>query len=157
MAPSAVVAVTVIVDGPVGVGVILDAVVHPTSAPTARTSRASVRYIGARRNCAARWRTAPSIPIMDNRTAAISHSEEVGQGLCRPLVGPVGLIPEVPLFAATALMVMMVLAEVVPCAIVDGLGEQVAPVNAIGNEHVMVTSAGSFAPDGVRFTFICNA
>ena len=43
VAPSAVVAVTVMVEGPVGVGVGPDAVVQPTSAPAAITSSRSVK------------------------------------------------------------------------------------------------------------------
>jgi hypothetical protein len=75
VAPSAVVAVTVTVDGPVGVGVGPDfAVVHPTRAPAARTSNTSPRYTGARRKGSVRCRTAPNIPSMDSRTAATSHS-----------------------------------------------------------------------------------
>jgi hypothetical protein len=33
---------------------------------------------------------------------------------------------------------------------------QVAPASDDGNEHVIVTSAGSVAPEGVRLKFICS-
>ncbi len=66
VAPSAVVPVMVMVEGPVGVGAGPEADVHPTSAPAARSSRASVRYMGTRRNCAARCRTAPNIPSIEH-------------------------------------------------------------------------------------------
>lgn len=157
VAPSAVVAVTVIVDGPVDVGVGPDAFVQPTSAPAARIRRASVRYIGARRNCAARCRTAPNIPNIENKTVAMSHSEYEDHGPCQPIRGTCGVDLALTPVDGTALMVMIELAEVVPCAIVAGLGVHVAPVSDAGKAHVMVTSAGSAAPDGVRFRFICNA
>jgi len=74
-APSAVVAVTVMLDGPVGVGVVLDAVVQPTSAPAAKTSSTSARYAGARRKGTVRCRIVPHIPSMDRRTVATSHGK----------------------------------------------------------------------------------
>jgi len=74
-APSAVVAVTVMLAGPVGVGVVLAVVVQPTSAPAAKTSSTSVRYAGARRKGSVRCRTAPNIPSMDSRTVATSPSK----------------------------------------------------------------------------------
>ena len=159
VAPSAVVAVTVTVDGPMGVGVGPEAVVQPTSAPAARTSKAKVKYIGTRRNCDARCRTAPSIPSMESRTVAMSHRVDVDHGPCPPIRGSDGAEPALPLFAGMALMVMTEFAAPasVPCAIVDGLGEHVAPVSVVGREQVIVTSAGSVAPEGVRFRFMVSA
>jgi hypothetical protein len=72
-APSAVVAVTVIVDGPTGVGVGPDADVQPTSAPAATTSSPSTRYIGARRNCSALCRTPPSIASIPRKHMTMDH------------------------------------------------------------------------------------
>lgn len=66
------------------------------------------------------------------------------------------IAPVLPLFVGTALIVIVVLVDVVPCVRVAGLGVQVAPVNVEGSEHVIVTSAGSAAPEGVRLKFICN-
>ena len=152
-APSAVVAVTVMVDGPVGVGVVLAAVVHPTNPPAAKTSRPSVRYIGARRNGSARCRTAHNIPSIESSAAATSHSKFVDHGPRPPILGADVKDP-VPPEVGIALMVMIVLADVVPCAIVPGFGMHVAPVSDIGKEQVMVTSAGSVAPVGERFKFI---
>jgi len=153
-APSAVVAVTVMLDGPVGVGVVWAVVVHPTSAPAANTSSASVKYTGARRKGSVRCRIVPHIPSIDKRTVATSHKKEVDHGPRPPIRGLEVKDPVFPPVVGIALMVMIELADVLPCGIVAGLGVHVAPVSAIGKEQVMLTSAGSIAPDGVRFRFI---
>ena len=147
------VAVTVMLDGPVGVGVVWAVVVQPTSAPAAKTSSASVRYTGARRNGTVRCRIVPHIPSIDNRTVATSHSKEVDHGP-PPIHGEDVKDVVAPPVVGIALMVMIELAEVVPCRIVAGLGVHVAPVSAVGKEQVMLTSAGSVEPDGVRLKFI---
>jgi hypothetical protein len=154
-APSAVVAITVMVDGPVGVGV-ERAVTQPTRVPAARTSKPNVKYIGARRKGSARRRTAPNIPSIDRRTAATSHSKYV-DGPCPPILRLDVEVPVGPPLVGIALIVMIELADVVPCAIVVGFATHVAPVRDIGREQVMLTSAGSAAPVGVRFTFIWSA
>jgi hypothetical protein len=74
-APSAVVAVTVMVDGPTGVGVGPEADVQPTSAPAARTNNPSTRYIGARRNCRALCRTPLSIASMLRKHMTMSATK----------------------------------------------------------------------------------
>lgn len=148
----------VTVDGPVGVGVGLEADVQPTSAPAAKTSRARVRYMGTRRSCAARCRTAPNIPSIERRTVASSHRVVVDHGPLPPILGTEREDPPLPPLVGTALMVTTVVAAppAVPFAMVDGLGVQVAPVSVVGKAQVMVTSAGSVAPEGVRFRFMVS-
>jgi hypothetical protein len=68
-----------------------------------------------------------------------------------------GVDPVLPLFVGTALIVIVVLVDVVPWARVEGLGVQVAPDRDDGSAQVIVMSAGSVAPDGVRLKFICSA
>jgi hypothetical protein len=147
VAPSAVVAVTVMVDGPVGVGVVPAAFVQPTRAPAARTSRASVRYAGARRNGSVRCRTALSIPSIDRRAAATNQSRGAGH----PPLPPFGAGIELPVFAgfAMALIVMIELADKVLAGIDDVPAEQVAPVNDCGSEQVTVSADGNGVFDGV--------
>jgi hypothetical protein len=152
VAPSAVVAVTMMLEGPVGVGVVWAVVVQPTSPPAARTSSTSARYAGARRRGSVRCRTAPHIPSIDRNTVAKSHSKEVDHGP-RPPVHGVD-VEDPPPEAGIALIEMIVLGDVVPCGIVEGLGVHVAPGSPVGKEQAMLTSAGSAAPEGVRFKFI---
>lgn len=74
-APSAVVAVTVMVEGPTGVGVGPEADVQPTNAPAATTSKPSTRYMGARRNCNAVCRTPLNIVSMLRKLTSRSPSK----------------------------------------------------------------------------------
>jgi len=113
VAPSAVVAVTVMDDGPVGVGVGPEFDVHPTSTPAASTSIPRVRYIGARRNCTARWRNPNKMPIIANTVQIIPRADVVNGP--RPLLpGMEGADPLLPFFVGIALIVIAVPVAVVP-------------------------------------------
>ena len=74
VAPSAVVAVMVMVDGPVGVGVGLAAVVHPAMTPAPITSKTSARYTGTRRNCGIRCWNFRAIASIESNAAATDQS-----------------------------------------------------------------------------------
>src|SRR5580700_3568529 len=139
VAPSAVVAVTVRVDGPVGVGVFC-AVVQPTSPPAANMSRPSVRYIGMRRKGSARCRTAPS---MASRAAITDHSREVDHGPRPPIPGTDGEDPNAAPGVGIALIVIVELPELAPAAIVPPFTVQVAPVSDCGTAQVTVSAAGN--------------
>lgn len=141
-------------DGPVGVGVGPEVDVHPTSAPAASTSIPSVRYIGTRRNSPARCRTTDRIPIIASKMLPMNPTMWVVHGPRPAMSGMEGDDPAVPFLVGIALIVIIVLVAVVPCARVAGLGAQVAPVRDDGKEHEIVTSAGSVAPDGLRLRFI---
>jgi hypothetical protein len=113
VAPSAVVAVTVMVDGPVGVGAGPELDVHPTSAPAARTSIPRVRYIGARRNCTARWRNPNRMPIIASKMQIIPRAD-IDSGPRPILPGREGADPLLPFLVGIALIVIDVVVAVVP-------------------------------------------
>jgi hypothetical protein len=80
----------------------------------------------------------------------MSHSKDVDHGPCPPILGPDVEDPDDPPMVGTAVIEMTVLGDVVPCVIVAGLGMHFNPAGEVGNEHAMLTSAGSVAPNGVR-------
>lgn len=140
VAPSAAVAVTVIVDGPTGVGVGPDfAVVQPTSAPAANTNTRSVRYAGARRNGSILCRTVPDIPSIPSTTIAIRHRVYVVQGPCPPNHGVAVEDPVVPLGMA----LIVTIDDIAPAVIVPVPTVQLAPVSDCGSAHVTVSEPGN--------------
>ena len=70
-------------------------------------------------------------------------------GPCPPIRGPAGDDPDDPLLVGIALIVIVVLPEVAPAAIVVGLAAHVAPESICGSVHVMVIADGKGAFAGV--------
>ena len=87
----------------------------------------------------------PTFPASTGERLQASHSEYVDHGPCPPIPGPEVEDPDDPLLVGTALIVMVVLPDVAPAAIVVGLAAHVAPVSICGSVHVIVIVEGKGA------------
>lgn len=127
------VAVTVTVEGPVGVASELD-VVQPSNPAPAINSRARVRYAGRARKCRNRCCPASQSAISPTSPVIATHGKYGADGSRR---GEVGGRLDVVVIVST------VEPFTVPAAIVAGFSEQPAPVRPEATAQVNVMVAGN--------------